>query len=36
MINMHERAELIDGEIRIASAPGEGTRITLTFPLQRG
>jgi signal transduction histidine kinase len=36
MINMHERAELIDGQIRIASAPGEGTRIRLTFPLRKG
>ncbi len=35
MINMHERAELVNGTLAIASAPGEGTRITLTVPLQR-
>jgi signal transduction histidine kinase len=35
MINMHERAELVSGKLSIASAPGEGTRITLTAPLQR-
>jgi signal transduction histidine kinase len=33
MINMHERAELIGGTLTIASAIGEGTRITLTVPL---
>ena len=35
MINMHERAELVGGQLTIASAPGEGTRITLTVPLRR-
>ena len=35
MINMHERAQLIGGELAIASAPGEGTRIRLTVPLRR-
>jgi signal transduction histidine kinase len=35
MINMHERAELVNGKLSIASAPGEGTRITLTTPLRR-
>ena len=34
MINMHERAELVNGKLSIASAPGEGTRITLTVPLR--
>lgn len=34
MINMHERAELVGGQLAIASAPGEGTRITLTVPLR--
>lgn len=34
MVNMHERAELIGGQLTIASAPGQGTRITLTVPLQ--
>jgi len=34
MINMHERAELVGGKLTIASAPGEGTRVTLTVPLR--
>jgi len=36
MINMHERAELVGGKLSIASAPGSGTRITLTVPPRRG
>jgi signal transduction histidine kinase len=35
MINMHERAELISGELKIASAVGEGTCIQLVVPLQQ-
>jgi signal transduction histidine kinase len=35
MINMHERSELVGGKLSIASAPGEGTRVTLTVPLRR-
>lgn len=35
MINMHERAELINGKLSVASAPDEGTRITLVAPLPR-
>jgi signal transduction histidine kinase len=35
MINMHERAELVNGKLAIVSAPGKGTRITLTVPFQR-
>ena len=35
MINMHERAALIGGELKVASAPGEGTCVTLTVPLRR-
>ena len=34
MINMHERAELVSGKLTIASALGEGTRVTLTVPLE--
>jgi signal transduction histidine kinase len=34
MINMHERAELVGGTLTIVSAIGEGTRNTLTVPLQ--
>lgn len=35
IVNMHERAELIGGTLTVASAPGAGTRVTLTVPLQR-
>ena len=35
MINMYERAELVNGRLSINSAPGKGTRITLTAPLPR-
>jgi signal transduction histidine kinase len=35
MINMYERAELVDGTLTITSAPGEGTQIRLDVPLQR-
>jgi signal transduction histidine kinase len=35
MINMYERAELVNGTLCINSAPGKGTRITLTAPLPR-
>lgn len=35
MINMHERAELVSGKLSVASAPGEGTRITLSVPMRR-
>ena len=34
MINMQERAELVDGKLVIASAPGEGTKIQLSIPLR--
>jgi signal transduction histidine kinase len=34
MINLHERTELLSGKIRIESAPGKGTRITVIFPLK--
>jgi len=36
MINMHERAELVRGELSVASAPNEGTRITLHVPVPEG
>ncbi|MFK7800047.1 MAG: histidine kinase [Anaerolineae bacterium] len=35
MINMRERAETIDGSIKINSAPGRGTAITIVVPLDR-
>lgn len=31
--NMRERARLIDGNLSIVSAPGQGTRVTLAVPL---
>jgi signal transduction histidine kinase len=35
MINLKERAELVEGNISIESTPGEGTRVTLLVPTQR-
>lgn len=34
LINLYERAGLIGGELRIVSAPGAGTTITVTVPLE--
>ncbi len=34
MLNMSERAQLINGTLAVASAPGQGTRVTLTMPLK--
>ena len=36
MVNMRERAERVDGSVRIESEPGEGTRVTLVVPLDQG
>ena len=33
MINMKERAEMVDGNLSISSQPGQGTAITLRLPL---
>jgi len=35
LINMKERAALIDGNLTISSAPGQGTTVTLVAPLNR-
>lgn len=35
MINMRERAQLIEGTLHIDSAPGKGTRVSVLVPLQR-
>jgi two-component system sensor histidine kinase UhpB len=34
LLGMHERIETLGGELSIASAPGDGTRIEATIPLQ--
>jgi signal transduction histidine kinase len=33
MVNLHERTELVNGIIKIDSAPGRGTRIGVTVPV---
>jgi signal transduction histidine kinase len=33
MVNMRERAELLDGTLKLDSAPGMGTTITVTIPI---
>jgi signal transduction histidine kinase len=35
MVNMRERAERIDGSLRVESKPKEGTKITLVVPLEK-
>ncbi len=35
MVNMRERAERIDGSLRLESAPGQGTTVTLVVPLTK-
>lgn len=35
MVNMSERAEVVKGKLAIASAAGQGTRVTLRFPAER-
>lgn len=35
MINMRERAQLIEGTLHIDSAPGKGTHISILVPLER-
>lgn len=36
MVNMRERAELIEGTLRIDSAPAQGTKITVLIPTHAG
>lgn len=36
LVNMHERAERVDGSVRIESQSGKGTRVTLVVPLDHG
>lgn len=33
MVNLHERAELVSGILKIDSVPGEGTRVRLIVPM---
>lgn len=35
MVNMRERAERIDGSLKVESSPGHGTTITLVVPLDK-
>ena len=35
MVNMRERAERIDGSLRLESSPGHGTSVTLVVPLDK-
>jgi signal transduction histidine kinase len=35
MVNMRERAELLDGSLQLKSAPGQGTQITVFIPLKQ-
>ncbi len=35
MVNMRERAERIDGSLRVDSQPGKGTAVTLVVPLRK-
>jgi signal transduction histidine kinase len=35
LVHMYERAERIDGSIKVESKPGQGTKITLAVPLDR-
>jgi signal transduction histidine kinase len=34
MVNMRDRARLVEGQLKIESTPGRGTRITLRVPLK--
>lgn len=36
ILGMRERAELLGGQLRVASRKGEGTTVKVTVPLQRG
>jgi signal transduction histidine kinase len=35
LLGLRERAELLGGSVAITSAPGEGTRVEITLPLER-
>ncbi len=33
MVNLRERAEMVDGELSLETAPGEGTKVTVIIPI---
>ena len=35
LLGMHERVELLDGNLEVSSTPGRGTTIAASFPIQR-
>jgi signal transduction histidine kinase len=35
LVNMHERIKNIDGELKIQSKPGEGTKIEVSIPMEK-
>jgi two-component system, NarL family, sensor histidine kinase DevS len=35
LLGMHERVQLLEGSLHIASAPGKGTTVAATLPVQR-
>ena len=35
LMGMHERVHLLDGTLEVDSAPGEGTKVTASFPVKR-
>ncbi|MFW6097976.1 MAG: GAF domain-containing sensor histidine kinase [Chloroflexota bacterium] len=35
MVNMRERAERVDGSVKVDSEPGKGTTVTLVIPLEK-
>ncbi|MEE9464250.1 MAG: hypothetical protein V3W14_01580 [Candidatus Neomarinimicrobiota bacterium] len=36
MVGMRERVELLGGTFAVDTAPGQGTRVCLTLPLESG
>ncbi|MDH7576894.1 MAG: sensor histidine kinase [Bacillota bacterium] len=36
LLNMRERAQLLEGELRMKSTPGQGTEIIVTIPIKEG
>ncbi|MEW5721282.1 MAG: ATP-binding protein, partial [Chloroflexota bacterium] len=36
LLSMQERVEGLGGNMRVESAPGQGTRLTLQIPIERG